>query len=72
MEERKTGPIKTDNLTPMILKSYRRERGWSQQDLAQAVGVSVGTIYKFEAGRTRRLSRLAEAAVRRVMLEGDQ
>ena len=35
------------------LGERRRERGWSQQRLAQEAGVSIGTIRAIETGRIR-------------------
>ena len=34
-----------------ILKTLRKERGWSQPDLAQRLGVSKSTISMYEQGR---------------------
>lgn len=36
------------------LKSFRRKKGWSQQKLAEAAGLSYVTITKIEQGRAKK------------------
>ena len=47
------------------IKQYRKEKGFTQEQLANAVGVSVMTIRRFEAGtrepRTLMLEKIANA-----------
>ena len=40
------------------LKKLRQQRGWSQEDLARALGVSFATVNRWENGKTKP-SRLA-------------
>ena len=40
------------------LKTLRQQRGWSQEDLARALGVSFATVNRWENGKTKP-SRLA-------------
>lgn len=35
------------------IRAAREAKGWTQQDLADAVGVTQGAIWQWEAGRTR-------------------
>lgn len=45
------------------IRELRRGRGWTQQDLAQAIGVSVATVYKWEQGVVEpRAAKLREMA----------
>lgn len=32
------------------IRSCRKERGWIQEQLAEALGVTVGAVYKWENG----------------------
>ena len=38
--------------SPTALRALRKRRGWSQQDLAHALGVHVATVGRWEAGLT--------------------
>ena len=40
-------------INPMLLRVYYQERGFTQYELSQKVGVSVVTIYKWLKGETR-------------------
>lgn len=46
------------------VKYYRNRKGWSQEQLARQVGVSLNTVQRWEAGKTTpsplALSRLKE------------
>ena len=45
------------------IRELREQRGWSQQDLAQHIGVSLTTVYNWERGRHEpRLSQFSELA----------
>jgi transcriptional regulator with XRE-family HTH domain len=43
---------------PQRLKQIRKKRGWSQEDLARNLGVSLNTVQRWEMGRNKP-SRLA-------------
>jgi DNA-binding transcriptional regulator YiaG len=38
-------------LSPIVLAEARRERGWTQEELAAVVGCSLNTVKAWEAGR---------------------
>lgn len=44
-------PVTRHDTGPMSLRDLRRRRGWSQEELAEASGVSVRTIQRLEGGR---------------------
>ena len=44
------------------LKALRRQRGWSQEDLARELGVSFSTVNRWENGKARP-SRLAQKGI---------
>lgn len=46
-------------MTPAELKSLRAALGWSQQRLAEELGVERNTVNRWEMG-TRKISRMAE------------
>lgn len=46
-------------MTPAELKSIRAALGWSQQRLAEELGVQRNTVNRWEMG-TRKISRMAE------------
>lgn len=53
------------------IAAARRHRGWRQRDLADAIGVALGTVVAWECGvrlpeRTKVLARLAKALRRKV------
>ena len=53
------------------IAAARRHRGWRQRDLADAIGVALGTVVAWECGvrlpeRTKVLARLAMALRRKV------
>ena len=52
------------------LKALRRQRGWSQEDLARELGVSFSTVNRWENGKTKP-SRLAGNQIAR-LLEGSE
>ena len=43
----------TKNTIHDALKAYRLRRLWTMQEMADAAGLSVGTIHSFESGRAR-------------------
>ena len=45
------------------LKKMRQQRGWSQEDLARALGVSFATVNRWENGKTKP-SRLAQEKIK--------
>jgi transcriptional regulator with XRE-family HTH domain len=44
------------------VKKYRRRKGWSQEDLSEHSGLSIGTIRNLEQGRTVRMETLHTVA----------
>jgi len=53
------------------LKELRKRRGWSQEDLAHEVGVSLSTIQRWERKVTNRPFRLAQRELRRLFQESE-
>ena len=49
------------------LKRARLERGWSQERLARALGVSKYTITRWETGKTRPVCSAVLERIRRVL-----
>lgn len=62
------GGGETDLLQDM-LKELRRRRGWTQEDLAREVGVSLSTIQRWERRGVGRPFRLALRELRRLFQE---
>lgn len=50
-----SGDIEQLSMTPTEILATRKRKGWSQQALADALGVSVRTVKHWEAG-TRNMS----------------
>jgi DNA-binding transcriptional regulator YiaG len=50
-----TGMKATENerWTGERIRALRLERGWTQEDLAQRIGVRAGTVCRWERGRNR-------------------
>jgi ribosome-binding protein aMBF1 (putative translation factor) len=46
-------------LTPTQIRQLRQERGWSQQALADRLGVNRTTVVRWEAGEVKAISALA-------------
>jgi len=51
------------------LRKARLERGWSQERLARALGVSKFTVQRWEAGKTRPTSMAIIMRIRKVLGE---
>ena len=51
------------------LKKLRRQKGWSQEDLARNLGVSFATVNRWENGKTKP-SRLAQEKIKQVAYTG--
>jgi transcriptional regulator with XRE-family HTH domain len=51
------------------LKELRKKRGWSQEDLAHEVGVSLSTIQRWERQGGKRLFRLARKELMKLFQE---
>ena len=49
------------------LRALRRERGWSQEDLARELGVSFASISRWENGKAKP-SKMASASIKRLLL----
>ena len=45
-------------LTPTKIRQLRQERGWSQQALADKLGVNRTTVVRWEAGEVKAISAL--------------
>ncbi|KKM24675.1 hypothetical protein LCGC14_1602780 [marine sediment metagenome] len=45
-------------LTPTQIRQLRQERGWSQQALADKLGVNRTTVVRWEAGEVKAISAL--------------
>ena len=45
-------------LTPTQIRQLRQERGWSQQALADRLGVNRTTVVRWEAGEVKAISAL--------------
>ena len=45
-------------LTPTQIRKLRQERGWSQQALADKLGVNRTTVVRWEAGEVKAISAL--------------
>ena len=45
-------------LTPTKIRQLRQERGWSQQALADRLGVNRTTVVRWEAGEVKAISAL--------------
>jgi len=54
-EELEASPeeVKASRFSPRLFRSLRRHLGISQRELAVLVGVSVGTVHQWEAGKFR-------------------
>ncbi len=50
------------------VKELRRKRGWSQEDFAREIDVSLSTVQRWE-GRGAKPSRLARKALKKVFQE---
>ena len=46
-------------LTPTKIRQLRQERGWSQQALADRLGVNRTTVVRWEAGEVKAIAALA-------------
>ena len=46
-------------LTPTKIRQLRQERGWSQQALADKLGVNRTTVVRWEAGEVKAIAALA-------------
>jgi len=53
------------------LRELRQKKGWSQEDLAREVGVSLSTIQRWERQGGKRLFRLARRELERLFKEED-
>ena len=53
------------------LKSLRKQRKWSQSDLARVIGVSFATVNRWETGRTKP-SQLAYEKIAMIIKQGKQ
>lgn len=50
-----------------VLKKLRKEKGWSQEDLAHELGVSFSTINRWENGKTKP-SKMAQAHINKLLI----
>jgi len=48
----KNGKTEEEKYPPEVSKSYRKEKGWSQDDLALHLSIPKGQISNFERGAT--------------------
>jgi putative transcriptional regulator len=53
------------------LNELRKKKGWSQEDLAHEVGVSLSTIQRWERKGGKRLFRLARRELEKLFKEAD-
>lgn len=56
------------------IRQCRTQKGWTQEQLARSIGVSLNTVQRWESGKTRP-SPLAMEKLQRLLedvLEGDQ
>lgn len=60
--------IYTMHVTPQTLIRLRRDLGWTQQKLADNLGVTNATIINWEKGHVE-ISRVADLAVRKLYEE---
>ena len=58
-------------MTGAEIRTAREARGWTQLELAQAIGVAFETVSRWEKGRMR-LRRTSEVAVRAVLEAGKE
>ncbi|MFC1866166.1 helix-turn-helix transcriptional regulator [Chloroflexota bacterium] len=59
-----------DKLTENI-KTLRAKMGWTQEDLARNIDVSLTTVQRWESGKVRRPSRLAQKELSRLLKKAD-
>ena len=59
-----------DKLTDNI-KALRAKMGWTQEDLARNIDVSLTTVQRWESGKVRRPSRLAQKELSRLLKKAD-
>lgn len=52
------------------LKALRRQRGWSQEDLARELGVSFSTVNRWENDKAKP-SKLAKKQIKRLLSEAN-
>lgn len=45
-------PQRPQRLRPTFIRQWRKKKGWSQGELAEAIGVSTATISQIENGNT--------------------
>ncbi|KKL95583.1 hypothetical protein LCGC14_1853090 [marine sediment metagenome] len=57
-------------LTPTQIRKLRQERGWSQQALADRLGVNRTTVVRWEAGEVKAIAALM--ALLESTLEGEE
>lgn len=58
-------------VTPADVKRARTSRGWTQEQLADRLGVSIHTVQSWEQGR-RPVPAMAERLMRRLRLRWEQ
>ena len=53
------------------IKALRAKMGWTQEDLARNIDVSLTTVQRWESGKVRRPSRLAQKELSRLLKKAD-
>lgn len=59
---RQVGGVASDDQLSGVIRFMRQQLGMTQEELAQALGITVGTVSRWEKGRFRP-SRLARALI---------
>jgi putative transcriptional regulator len=59
---REAGGVPSDDQLSGVIRFMRQQLGMTQEELAQALGITVGTVSRWEKGRFRP-SRLARALI---------
>lgn len=58
-----TGTIERPRLSGTLVRRHREALGFSQADLAAAIGISAGTVYRIEADRHTNRGQLITSAI---------
>lgn len=54
-------PIRSPRMAGHVIRKTRKDKGWSQTDLADRMNVRQGTVSKLETGKSVRIETLFDA-----------